>query len=245
MPRRFRHGFTLIELLVVISIIALLIGILLPSLGQARQWAMTGKCLSQIRNMQVAHWMYMTENDGAFIDVGLPHAGIHSDEDVAWVNTLEEYYGSQLIHRSPVDDSPYWDQTIPGSGGRYRRTSYGVNDYLSSSLPFTPKYLELESVPRPAATVQFLIMTFGHESAEQAYAGSDHVHVYLWGDAFNPDNSPLKASRHAEINAHGGPERSWQSVSNWGFLDGHAETLEFGEVYRAPVDNNFNPVYAY
>lgn len=56
-----RTAFTLIELLVVISIIALLIGILLPSLGAARESAQSVQCLSQQRQTGLAITMYAND----------------------------------------------------------------------------------------------------------------------------------------------------------------------------------------
>ncbi len=59
-----RNAFTLVELLVVIGIIAVLIGILLPTLNRARQAANTTQCLSNLRQLATAAIMFSGEHKG-------------------------------------------------------------------------------------------------------------------------------------------------------------------------------------
>ena len=58
-----RNGFTLIELLVVVAIIAVLVAILLPALGQARRMTKAMSCSSAIRQLGTYHYMYCQENN--------------------------------------------------------------------------------------------------------------------------------------------------------------------------------------
>ncbi|MHC4909543.1 MAG: type II secretion system protein [Planctomycetota bacterium] len=99
MKKRRKRGFTIVELLVVVSIIALLVGILLPAIGKARDQARLSISRANLRQLAAAHAVYASEwndrqitmaNDNFarygntpaaaassyLAQVGLPHPGI-------------------------------------------------------------------------------------------------------------------------------------------------------------------------
>ncbi|MEN0020400.1 MAG: prepilin-type N-terminal cleavage/methylation domain-containing protein, partial [Planctomycetota bacterium] len=93
-PDAKRHGFTLIELLVVIAIIALLIGILLPALGEARLSAQALISQGNIRSLGQVQASYANEHRESFVNpfpgpdgkrrIG-PSVGEPGNNDWRWV----------------------------------------------------------------------------------------------------------------------------------------------------------------
>jgi prepilin-type N-terminal cleavage/methylation domain-containing protein/prepilin-type processing-associated H-X9-DG protein len=261
------RGFTLIELLVVIAIIALLIGILLPVLSSARQRGKTVKCLSNIRGLQMAQMLYSDAYKGRFIDAGLGHGGV-DDIDLSWPVQLRTFSGNSLALRSPVDDSPFWPESQEGLsdglsldevlervdngedvnlGELARWTSYGLNSYLARSVAPSANetFDRMDLVQRPTLTIQFIMMTQGLTDESEAYATSDHVHPDDWSNGpGGAKSAPLLASFQMDVAAHGGEVGSPNARANYGYIDGHAETHQFSDVYTSHTDNRFHPEHA-
>lgn len=120
-PTLPRHSaFTLVELLVVIGIIAVLISILLPTLGRARSQAQAVQCMSNMRQWGVAFTMYTSANKGAIPNDG-PDAPVWNDPSM-WFNNLPPYLkqkGYDELHRTTTWSNA--TSTWTGGGGRIPR----------------------------------------------------------------------------------------------------------------------------
>lgn len=114
--RRIRLGFTLIELLVVITIIGVLIGILLPVLGMARQRVWDAVCLANTGQHMQAFHAYV--NDFKHV----PYANLPDKPD----GTTNQYF--QINSMAGVD---WYTDEIRADGMGHPAKERPLNDYLS------------------------------------------------------------------------------------------------------------------
>jgi prepilin-type N-terminal cleavage/methylation domain-containing protein len=123
-----RCGFTLIELLVVIAIIALLVGILLPSLASARDAARTTVCASNLRQMVIGSAAYSNGNKGFFSSGAWDNRRFRSFgplDTTGWVADMiiGEYAlpGKLLCPSSPARGSEVWNESKVRGSGAWRQ----------------------------------------------------------------------------------------------------------------------------
>lgn len=135
---RHNRAFTLIELLVVISIIALLVGILLPALGVARGTARSAKCLSNTKQNSVGMYSLIVDQYGL-----LPYYIIKDETGYPirhlWTTMLIEYVGGskRVIGGALYTDSEiYICPDAPGPGLDERMATVGQVQVNNPNKPW-------------------------------------------------------------------------------------------------------------
>ena len=100
---RVNTGFTLIELLVVISIIALLIGLLLPALSSAREAGNVAKCLSNTKTFGAVLQQYFSDNEDKCPIYAWNSGSL--TKQFSFTDEFARYMGADIVFGQPVIDS--------------------------------------------------------------------------------------------------------------------------------------------
>jgi prepilin-type processing-associated H-X9-DG protein/prepilin-type N-terminal cleavage/methylation domain-containing protein len=212
-------SFTLIELLVVIAIIAVLAALLLPTLARAKSKAQSVACLNNVKQWNLAFWLYEDDNEDFFPYEGTP-AALNSAANVrAWYNSTADYMGQ------PTLLSLYQQNNAPMLGQKSvfvcpTGTNKSVIPTLAKPVFFYGFNVKMD--PNGAGQlkrtdVHFVTDTIVFtENEEREYPST-------WG-AFAP-------ARH-------------QNRANLGFADGHAGPVQFGDFYRKPSESTSTIEYS-
>jgi len=90
-----KEAFTLIELLVVIAVIAILMAILMPALRMARDQGRKVVCVSNVRTLTMAWYMYQGDNDSKLVNGNVPASTqFHDLPDAFWVEPPQDASGN-------------------------------------------------------------------------------------------------------------------------------------------------------
>lgn len=241
---RSRSAFSLMEMLVVIALITLLIAILLPSLGKAKERGRASVCLSNLRQHMLAMQMYCDENSGFF--PGAHTSGAAPEHVMIWMPRIRKYANDhEAVFNCPsANSSYYWKETF-GSGlpARYGykqdevrigngvgRFTYGYNDWGVNEFTYPHHGLgnHIDMGGNPG-------YEWGEVRADSVVSHSSMIALGdstpdgIWDAVIDPNDRPNIVSERPSDRHDGG--------SNIAFVDMHASFFQQEELLVRPGED--------
>lgn len=244
-----RNGFTLIELLVVISIIALLVGILLPALGAARKSAQNITCLSNLRQIGIGTTGYAFANNDtlppAFVATNQPGWDIDGTE---WPVLIDSFISnSGKTGYDPVEavktTEAFLCAAAPIEGGRlHYSASLLMLPTVFAATDNLPLY-KTSSAVRTAEVMMIADGTLDQQEEDQAtginraYAGLDQIDArratkdtHYFSPTFILNDNVIREGNGPPGSDFDYRHPGGEGRVNWIFIDGHAEGRSKGAI---------------
>jgi prepilin-type N-terminal cleavage/methylation domain-containing protein/prepilin-type processing-associated H-X9-DG protein len=258
-PRSIRRsGFTLIELLVVIAIIAILAGMLLPTLARAKGKGHGIRCVSNLKQLALANFMYVQDSGKTF-----PYDYL---QDV-WIEALRGNYAQvdqvrfcPATRQLPNKQRSFPDQGtareswrwVYGSTNNYEG-SYGYNGWMYAGqwpADFVPGL--------PNATSAAFRSEGDIDASSKTPVMMDSIWLDGWplakdlppanlltGDMDrNAMMKRIAIPRHnssGEVPAQFNPKDALPGAINVAFFDGHAEAVKLENLWQLTWHRNYQP----
>ena len=254
-----RCGATLIELLVVITLIGLLVGSLLPSVGKSMRMASDAICKHHLRELGKTLMLYQIDSNGWLPTMGEPQSGLRAMraaepwfaklfptylQDPAVLTCPEDPYRFRMLETGGNFAAPESaDAHGAGSGTQpdfmaaraAEFSSYGINSFILTS---GNGFLAQEGRRHPSRPLDTLLAADlgpdrgGSESGPGLVGPSRNASLLPWDDGFDPFDPDA-------------PSASWLTTRHGGkinvlTLEGGVRSVKTADILKQPVQSYYS-----